>query len=403
MPVYFYKAGREDGAILTKEVQAESEEALRRELEENGYLVLELKKGGGLGLGSLSRGMGGKQKTEDFLVFNQELLVLFKAGLPIVQSLDILMERTHNPAFKDALADVKAEVRGGKALSDSMARHTRFFPELYTNSLRSGERTGSLADVLERYIVYLKRMLAVKRQLISAVTYPALLIAATVALLTVLLTYVVPSFSEIYVDFKADLPLPTVILMNVTRFIRGYILFFISAAAALVVGFRYWYRTDSGRRVVDAYLLRVPLVGGLIRGYIVSTLTRTLGTILAGGIPMLQALEMVARSVTNREVSLKLRYAQERVRQGISLAGALEETGVMPPMTIRMVEVGEATGALERMLDDISTFYEEEVNVRVQRLTNLIEPVIMLSMGLVVGAIVIVMYLPIFELAGTVK
>jgi type IV pilus assembly protein PilC len=213
----------------------------------------------------------------------------------------------------------------------------------------------------------------------------------------------VPSFSEIYSDFKTELPLPTIILMNTTRFIRSYILVFMAGGLGLFLAFRAWYKTDKGRRTVDGYILRLPLIGSLVNGYIISTMTRTLSTILAGGIPMLQALEMVARSVTNREVSHNLRYVQERVREGISLAGALDETKIMPGMTIRMIEVGEATGALETMLDDISTFYEEEVNVRVQRLTNLIEPVIMLTMGVVVGSIVIIMYLPIFELAGTVK
>ncbi|MGA2193251.1 MAG: type II secretion system F family protein [Nitrospirota bacterium] len=401
MPLFYYKAGREDGSILTKEVQAESEEVLRRELEESGHYILQLKKKGAFGLSSL-KGFK-KQKTEDFLIFNQELLVLIRAGLPIVQSLDILMERTPNETFKNALTDVKGGVRAGKALSDAMADHPRFFSELYCNSLRAGERTGNLSEVLERYIVYLKRMLNVKRDLISAATYPIILIGATTALLIVLLTYVVPSFSQIYSDFKSDLPLPTVILMHITGIIRRYIGMVAIGLVAAVFAFRAWYKTDGGRKIVDGYLLKFPVLGKLISGYITSNMTRTLSTILSGGIPMLQALEMVARSVTNREVSLKLRYAQERVREGSSLANALDETKILPAMTIRMIEVGEATGALEHMLDDISNFYEEEMNIRVKRATNLIEPIIMLSMGLVVGSIIIIMYLPIFELAGAVK
>ena len=170
-----------------------------------------------------------------------------------------------------------------------------------------------------------------------------------------------------------------------------------------VYAFRAWYRSDNGRLTVDKYLLKVPLIGGALKGYIISTMTRTLSTILAGGIPMLQALEMVSRSITNREVSNKLKYVQERVREGISLAGSFEETKIMPTMTIRMIEVGEATGALEAMLDDISNFYEDKVNVRLQRMTSLIEPIIIATLGLVVGSIVIIMYLPIFEMAGTIK
>ncbi len=401
MPVFVYKAGREDGSVFVKEAEAESPEALRKELEDSGYLVLHLAKRRAIGPGADL--FQKKLKTEDFLVFNQELLVLIKAGLPIVQSLDILADRTLIPSFKDALVDVKTEIRGGKALSDSMDRHPRFFPELYCNSLRAGERTGNLAEVLGRFIIYQKKLLEVKRKLKTAVTYPIFLVGVTILLLVFLLTYVVPSFTQIYADTQSSLPTPTIILMNVTQFLKTYILLFIALGVALVFAFRAWYKTPDGRLKTDSYLLKVPLLGDTLRGYIISTMTRTLATILAGGIPMLQALEMVAKSVTNRAISEKLRYTQERVREGISLAASLEETKIMPVMTIRMIEVGEATGALESMLDDISTFYEDEVNVRVQRMTNLIEPVIMLLMGAVVGTIVIIMYLPIFELAGTVK
>ncbi|HEY3346679.1 MAG TPA: type II secretion system F family protein, partial [Nitrospirota bacterium] len=224
MPAFHYKVGREDGSILTKEAEADSEEALRRELEDQGFLILEVKKRGALGIS-----LGGKRKkqsTEDFLVFNQEFLVLLRAGLPIVQSLDILLERATHPAFNEALVDVKTEVRGGKALSDAMARHTGFFPELYCNSLRAGEKTGNLPDVIERYIKYSKKMLVIKRQVITALTYPTFLVGMTVLLLIVLLVYVVPTFSQIYSDFKSDLPLPTVMLMNTTRFLKEYFLVF---------------------------------------------------------------------------------------------------------------------------------------------------------------------------------
>ncbi len=403
MPVFYYRVGREDGSVLAKESEAESEEALRRELEDGGYLVLQVKPRRALGLGMTVPGLAGKLKSEDFLVFNQELLVLIRAGLPIVQTLDILMERTPLESFREALSDVKAEVRGGKALSDSMSRHPRFFSELYCNSLRSGERTGNLAEVLDRFIKYQRRILAVKRKVVSALTYPILLMGATVALLLFLLTYVVPTFSDIYSDSRAQLPAATVVLMNTTRFMKSYILLFIAIFVVIILAFRTWYRTDRGRERFDGYLLRLPLAGRLIKSYFISTMSRTLATILSGGIPMLQALEMVAKSVTNRVLTMKLLFVQERVRQGSSLAHALEEAGIMPPMTIRMIEVGEATGALETMLDDISVFYEDEVDVRLQRMTTLIEPLVMLFMGVVVGGIVIIMYLPIFQLAGTVQ
>jgi type IV pilus assembly protein PilC len=401
MPVFVYKAGREDGSVFIKEADADSPEALRRELEESGYLVLQLKKRHALGLAALSGRK--KLRTEDFLVFNQELLVLIKAGLPIVQSLDILAERTSHKTFKDALVDVKTEVRGGKALSDAMSRHTGFFPELFCNSLRAGERTGALADVLERFIVYQKRLLDVKRKMVSALTYPTFIVGFTILLLIFLLTYVVPAFTQTYADAQASLPLPTLMLMSFTHILRKFFPLFVVLALGGIYAFKAWYRTDNGRLAVDKYLLKMPLIGSALKGYIISTMTSTLSTILSGGIPMLQALEMVSRSITNREVSTKMKYVQERVREGISLAGSFEETKIMPAMTIRMIEVGEATGALEAMLDDISSFYEDKVNVRLQRLTSLIEPIIIATLGLIVGSIVIIMYLPIFQMAGTIK
>ncbi len=402
MPVFYYKVGKEDGNIVTNEVEADSAESLRRRLEDDGYLVLDLKKSRTLGIDIAMPGLKRKLKSEDFLVFNQELLVLIRAGLPIVQSLDLLMERTPSEAFKRALQDVKSEVRGGKALSDAMAMHTDFFPELYCNSLSAGERTGNLDEVLERYIKYLKRVLEVKRKIKGALTYPIFLIGVSVLILSILLTYVVPKFASIYQDFDAELPLPTQILLNLINYIKTYAPFIALAAVVLLLAFRAWYKTDRGRILVDGRLLGLPVAGGLMRGYYISTISRTLATILAGGIPMLESLEMVARSITNRDLSYRLHQVQSRVREGMSLAVAFEEYGIMSPMTIRMVEVGEATGALETMLGNISEFYEDEVNLRLQRMTTLIEPVIMLLMGLFMGAVVIAMYLPVFNIVGTV-
>ena len=333
MPVYYYKVGKEDGTILTNELEADSEESLRHRLENDGYLVLELRKRQSLGIDIAVPGLKKKLRSEDFLIFNQELLVLIRAGLPIVQSLDLLKERTPSEGFKRALLDVKSEVRGGKALSDSMAMHTEFFPELYCNSLRAGERTGSLAEVLERYIKYLKRVLEVKRKIKGALTYPIFLIGVSGLVLVVLLTYVVPKFATIYEDFNAELPMPTMVLLSVIQFMKTYSLGILVALVIAALAFRFWYRTDRGRMLVDAALFNVPIVGSLMNGYYISAISRTLSTILSGGIPMLESLEMVARSITNRDLSYRLGQVQERVREGMSLAIAFEEYRVMAPMT----------------------------------------------------------------------
>jgi len=403
MPVYYYKVGREDGSILTNELEADSEESLRHRLEEDGYLVLELKKRRALALDIAIPGLKKKLKSEDFLIFNQELLVLIRAGLPIVQSLDLLKERTPSEGFKRALLDVKSEVRGGKALSDSMAMHTDYFPELYCNSLRAGERTGNLEMVLDRYIKYLKKMLEVKRKIIGALTLPVVLIGFSFLILVVLLTYVVPTFASIYEDFGGELPWPTQLLLNIIHYLKTYAPLIALGVVLSLLALRAYYRTEKGRMFMDGRIFNLPVAGKLISGYYISAISRTLSTILAGGIPMLEALEMVARSITNRNLSHRVGQVQDRVREGMSLASALEEYKVMSPMTIRMVEVGEATGALEAMLENISEFYEDEVNLQLQKITTLIEPFVMIGMGVFVGAIVIAMYLPVFELAGTIK
>jgi len=255
---------------------------------------------------------------------------------------------------------------------------------------------------VERYIIYQKRILEVKRKVKGAIVYPIFLIGVTVALLSFLLTYVVPKFADIYSDFKADLPTPTLILINLTHFIKTYSILFVIGIIASAFLFRAWLRSEKGRATADSLILKLPIVGGIASGYYISAITRTLGTVLAGGIPMLDALEMVARSITNRDYSARLAEVQARVSEGMSLSDAMERYELMSTMTLRMVEVGEATGSLEVMLDDISGFYEDELNMRLQRVTNLIEPVIMLGMGLIVGSIVVSMYLPILQIAGTV-
>jgi len=232
--------------------------------------------------------------------------------------------------------------------------------------------------------------------------YPIFLIGVTTALLAFLLTYFVPQFADIYADFRADLPTPTLILINLTHFIKTYAIFFILGIIVAAFIFRTWIRSEKGRATADRLLLKLPIAGGIANGYYVSAITRTLSTVLSGGIPMLDALDMVARSITNRDYSGRLAEVQSRVSEGMSLSDAMERYELMSPMTLRMIEVGEATGALEVMLENISGFYEDELNLRLQRVTSLIEPVIMLGMGLIVGSIVVSMYLPILQIAGTV-
>ncbi|MDH4098976.1 MAG: type II secretion system F family protein [Nitrospirota bacterium] len=403
MPRYFCKLGRPDGRIEEQVIEAIDADSLRMSLEDKGFLVLSFREKGGLPLHLdellLKKGVSSKE----FLVYNQEFITLVRAGMPIVNALDVVSRRVANKHFKAVLDEMKKEIRAGLALSDAASRHPSIFPDLYVATVRSGEKSGDLVVVLGRYVRYLKRLIALRRKVLSAMTYPVFLLLILGALLAFLLLYLVPTFSGIYADFKGDLPLATKILITTTQAGKAFALPIILALISLVVAAVLWYRTDKGRLFFDSAKLRVPFLGSVLELYAVSQFTRTLGSLLGGGVPPVGALDMASASIPNRALSAKLIEAVSRVREGGSISAALEKTGVVPEMTVRMIEVGESSGALEDMLGEISDFYEDEIETKLSTLTSLIEPVLLLFMGIVIGGIVVVMYLPIFNLAGTVR
>lgn len=400
MSIYTCKIGSSDGKIVVKEFDAVNSRILRQTLEDQGYVVFELRKKPLQFL--MESGLGRKKiGNKELLMFNQELLVLLKAGLPILQALDTILE-SGTGKLQDVLAAVREDVKGGMAFSQAFEKYPRIFPHLYIASIQAGERTGDLPQTIRRYIAYLKRTEGFRSKIVTALFYPAILVSVAAIAVTVLLIYVVPTFSKIYTDSGAALPLPTQMLISFTTFLRTYLIVFIGAAVAAATVFKRWKETESGRFTVDALKIKLPLVGPVLSRYAVSGFTRTLGTVLGSGIPIVESLRMSVGTLNNKVMERALLAAVVRVEEGSKLSSALESIKLMPPLALRMLSVGETTGSLEEMLSDISDYFEEEIERNLSVLTTAIEPAIMVTMGFVIGVIIICMYLPIFKIAGTV-
>jgi len=397
MPLFTYKAIREDGTTVTDETMAADAAELQQDLEGRGYLVLNLKQKNKSGTG------GGSGSAKDFLIFNQEFTTLVKAGLPILQALELLHKRAEKQGFQRVLTGIIQEIKGGKALSDAMASHPGYFSTLYTATVRAGEKSGSLVDVLRRFIAYQKKMLSVQRKFITALAYPAFLVLALVAVLLLFFLYIIPNFTQMYSDQAGSLPLLTRLLVAFTSGFTTFAPFILVMAIAGGIGLHWWRKTKTGKAFLDGIKLRIPLARTLITQYILAQITRTLATVLRGGIPLVQALDTTAGVVANSVVAQKLAEARQLVTEGVSLAAAFERTHLAPDMTVRMIEVGESSGDLPQMLEDVAEFYDQEVENKLTVLTTMIEPVLMLTMGIVIAVIVVALYLPIFEMGARLK
>jgi type IV pilus assembly protein PilC len=401
MPRYIVSLWTEDGRILEREYDSPDEKALREGLSREGYYVFEVKRGVSL-LASLRepfsvRGVG----TKELISFNQELLALTKAGLPIIRSLDTIMERTSEPRFLAVLKDVREAVKGGASLSEAFERFPRAFPPLYVATIRAGEKSGDVVFSLKRYIEYLKKMEAVRKKIVSASIYPAILVFVAIGVILFLLSYVVPTFSRIYLEAGSRLPYPTQVLISITTFLRNYFLMLLLLLLGAIASLSLHFRTEEGRRRLDNLKLKLPFIGSILTGYAVSKFARTLSTVLGGGIPLVDSVRMVAGVMGNKVLEGKAFSVVRRVEEGSTLTDAVEAEDLMPSLAVKMLGVGEGTGGLEEMLLDIAAYYEEEVDSRLSALTTVIEPALMLVMGVFVAAIVIAMYLPVFKLAET--
>lgn len=400
MPVFTCKIGASDGKILVKELDAVNAGLLRQSLEEQGYVVFELRKKPFQFL--LESGVGRKKiGNKELLLFNQELLVLLKAGLPILQALDTILE-SGGGKLNEILSAIREEVKGGMALSAAFEKFPRVFPHLYIASIRAGERTGDLPQTIRRYIAFLKRTEGFRGKVIGALIYPAILVTVAAVAVSLLLIYVVPTFSTIYADSGAALPMPTQVLINFTGMLRHYLPLLLLFWAGAVIAFKRWKQSESGRYTVDGFKIKTPLLGAITSRYALASFTRTLATVLGSGIPIVEAMRMSVGTLNNKVLERGLLLAVHRVEEGSKLSTALEGMKLMPPLALRMLTVGETTGSLEEMLSDIADYFEEEIERDLHVLTTSIEPAIMIVMGVVIGGIIVTMYLPIFKIASTV-
>lgn len=401
MPEFQCRLATPSGEILDRSYQSTDESALRRDLEAKDYLILDLRARNPVLARVLATfRLKPRVSSKEFLLFNQELAALLRAGLPVLQSLDVLLERRENVVFARALRDIRERVKSGESLSDGFTAQGDMFPRLYGATLASGERSGELHSVLKRYIAFAKNLLSVKKKVVSALVYPIILVSLMLILMTAVVFFILPKFQSFLTELGTELPLPTKILLGIADFAIGYWHYIVVATVALFVGLSMWRQTETGKLALDRISLRIPLIGGIMNEYAQNRFTRTLATLLAGGIPLVNSLETAARAVGNRLYESKLFRVAGKVREGEALWESLEETGLMSHISVEMIKVGEATGALVDMLNDVSEFTEQEIEHKLQRLVSMIEPLLLVFMALVVGGMLLAIYLPMIQAAG---
>ena len=403
---YRCRLGTPGGEIIEGVYVADSEARLRREFEDKGLYVLGIQQAGrralaGVHLPSLPKRR--KVPSREFLVFNQELATLLKAGMPLVQSLDILRQRITHPIFKVVLDDVYERVRAGSALSDAFDAHPGLFPGVYTASLLAGEKSGNLEQVLRRYVAYVKVVSGVQRKTISALVYPAILVVLSLIVVTVIVVKVVPEFGTFYGQFGKELPLSTRFIVGVSTFVTTYFLLIFGTLAAAVAAFYWWVKQPGQRRRLDRLILKLPMLGSIAQKFSTSQGARTLATLLGGGIPLVNALDVTSRSLSNQHMAAELVQAAQQVREGRSLAATLQGSGAFPDVAIKMVEVGESTGALQEMLNSLADFYDEEIDTNLGRFVTIIEPALLVIMGIVIAGLLLSLYLPLFNLSSALS
>jgi type IV pilus assembly protein PilC len=396
---YSYRVRDRQGKIITGKLEADNESSVSQRLREMGYFVI--------GLEEEKVSLGKKEmhifkpkvKTKDITVFTRQFATMINAGLPLVKCLNILSEQTDSPVLTGVIADVQHEVEMGRSLSEALAKHPDTFKELYSSMVKAGEIGGVLDDVLLRIATTLESEDEIRRRIKSAMTYPLAMLAISILLLVIMLVFVVPAFEKMFSDMGAALPFLTKIIVGVSHFLtswKGAVV--LLALVGGVVALRRWLKTDGGRRKLDSFKLKLPVFGSLFHKMSLSRFSRTLGTLVASGVPILQALEITSKTVGNVLVAEAVESVRAGVKEGDSIARPLGQSPLFPPMVTQMLAIGEETGALDTMLNKVSDFYDSEVSATVEALTSLLEPLLIVFLGLIVGTIVIALYMPIFSL-----
>jgi type IV pilus assembly protein PilC len=404
MPEFICKVADTTGRVFEEREAAESEQDVRRKLNERGLLVYSVASGGGFVAQMVPALRGARQRTisgADFLIFNQQFITLIRAGLPLLKGLDLLAERAAAESLRPTLRAVRDRVKEGATISEAFEQQGTF-DRVYTTSLLAGERSGNLIGVLESYVTYQKLTSDFRKKLIGALIYPAILIVAASSILVYVTTFVIPRFAQLYTELNVELPPLTVAVTGLATTFRWEVLGTAAMGVLLIIFLAMWSRTDKGGYATDKLMLRVPFLGSVWIKFQVAQLCRTLATLLQGGIPLVSALETAAGAVRSRLFAEAMRSAADNVRQGQSLSSSLTSTHLLPPLSLEMVEVGEASGSLAAMLGSVAEFYMEEVNTRLSTLVAVIEPAILIFMAAVVLIILLALYLPIFSIGANI-
>ncbi len=400
MATFVWTGRTRQGAIQKGELAAKTRDEVIAALRKQNILVTSVAQKQGFRLGNIS--LGGGVTDKDIVVFTRQFATMIDAGLPLVQCLEILSAQTENKALAKAIGDVRGDVESGSTYADALRKHPKVFDELYINMVAAGEAGGILDTILNRLAKHIEKAMKLKKQIKSAMVYPSVVILVAVVIVAILMVWVIPVFSKMFADFGGELPGPTKLVVGTSNFMRSNFLLMIGAIIVLFFGFRYFYRTAVGRKTMDRLFLRLPVVGDLIRKASVAKFTRTLGTLISSGVPILDGMTIVAKTSGNKIVEAAILTARQSISEGKTVAEPLAQTKVFPPMVVQMIGVGETTGALDAMLTKIADFYDEEVDASVSALTSLLEPMLMVFLGVVIGFIVVAMYLPIFKMASAI-
>jgi type IV pilus assembly protein PilC len=404
MAEFICKLGTPGGDVVTRTVEGLSEQELRQRLAQEGYRIFSVETSGMIN-GVRVRAAGQRSiriKLDDFLLFNQQLAALIHAGLPVLQSIQLLRQRSPNPKLRLALSDVEARITSGSALSEALAAQGETFPKIYTAAILAGERSGNLDDVLRRYVEYTKSIAQLRRKIRGALTYPVMLLCSAFALITILTTFVIPQFSLLYDTLGGELPWITKFVVGVSTAVKANIYWILPALLITGAAVYSWRRTENGRRTMDRWVLKIPVVGELIKQLTTAQFSRSLGTLLRGGLTLVESFQIALQSIANRELLRSTEPALSKVREGKPFTESLAAAGWTPELAIDMIGVGERSGSLREMLDEVAGFYDAETETKLGQLTSLLEPAILLVMAGVVITILLAIYLPLLQMVSKV-
>ncbi len=402
MDVYVWEGRSRKGTIERGEIEAANEATVRQHLRRQQIQAIKIQTKSKDILKGFSLFRRRRIKEKDIVVFTRQFATMIDAGLPLVQCLEILSSQQDNPAFKEILLKVKGDVEAGSTFADALRKHPRVFNDLFCNLAAAGEAGGILDTILNRLASYIEKAMNLKKKVKGAMVYPGVVLAIALVVVSALLIFVIPVFQKMFADMGGTLPAFTQLVINFSEFVRRYFLVLAAILVAFGFVFRRYYRTEAGRALIDDYILRIPVLGDLIKKVAIAKFTRTLSTMLSSGVPIMEGLEIVARTSGNKTIEKAILKTKVSIGEGKTIAEPLGASGIFPPMVVQMISVGESTGALDSMLSKIADFFDDEVDAAVAALTSLLEPLLMVFLGVTIGALVVAMYLPIFQMASIV-